>query len=508
MGWTRAQVVNVAKRTGYPVVEAWSSNNQGAMGTVYGPMLHHTATSAAAAGDYPTLRIVRDGRADLKNSLCMYGLGRSGTIYCISEKISWHAGAGNWNGVTDGNGHFAGIEAESDGRAWTAAQLDAYAKLCASILKETGRDTNWMPRHADYALPKGRKTDTSGLDYNALKNKVAGLLAAPTIAAVSYPVYGSIKVKADALKLTASGVEMVLANGWVQFFNGGYGIWAQKGGAEAYAVYGSIFNVYTGLGRENSLLGYPVSDEKASPGGAGRISYFERGVITGNGAWFPVIGALYERYKELGLDAGHLGFPRGAEVRLSGGWAQEFDGGNLYYKDGADKAYPVYGVLLKTWGSAGYQDSNLGWPVEDEVVAPNGWTQRFDRATVFVKNDGLNRGFFLLNAILDKYRALGGPDGLLGWPTSNETADGTGGSYANFDNGAISWHKTTGAYATYGPVRAAWAAGFYETNEYTGYPASDPIHAEDGSWSQKFQHTTITVKPDGTAVFDLTGSFK
>lgn len=172
MGWTRAQVLNVAKRTGFPVVEAWSGHNKGNMGTVYGPMLHHTGSKGS--GDYPTLRVVRDGRAGLENSLSMYGLGKSGTIYCINNYISWHAGAGNWNGVTDGNGHFAGIEAESSGNGtdWTPQQIEAYKRLVASILIETGRDTNWMPMHKEYALPKGRKPDPAGIEIVSFKKDV------------------------------------------------------------------------------------------------------------------------------------------------------------------------------------------------------------------------------------------------------------------------------------------------------------------------------------------------
>lgn len=183
MGWSRDTIKKVAVRTGYPVIEAWSGHNQGAMGTIYGPMLHHTGTSASTPGDYPTLRIVRDGRPGLENSLCMYGLGKSGTIYLINDKISWHAGAGSWNGVTDGNGHFAGIEAEGPG-TWSAAQLDSYQKLVASILIEAGRDINWMPTHAQFALPKGRKTDPTGIDMNAFKAKVQQYLANPGLLGV------------------------------------------------------------------------------------------------------------------------------------------------------------------------------------------------------------------------------------------------------------------------------------------------------------------------------------
>ena len=179
-GWNRDTVRRVAARTGYPVVEAWSSHDRGAMGTVVGPLIHHTGTAVTGA-DYPTLRVVRDGRPGLENSLCMFGLGRSGTVYLVSERLSWHAGPGEYGGVTDGNGHLAGIEAESDGRSWTAEQLDAYPRLVASILLEAGRGPEWTPRHGDYALPRGRKTDTSGLDIAALRATVARYLARPEL---------------------------------------------------------------------------------------------------------------------------------------------------------------------------------------------------------------------------------------------------------------------------------------------------------------------------------------
>lgn len=183
MGWTRDTIRSVAKRTGYPVLEAWSGHNMGLMGSIYGPMLHHTGTPASYAGDYPTLKVVRDGRPGLENSLAMFGIGKSGTIYLINDKISWHAGAGNWNGVTDGNGHFAGIEAEGPG-TWSAAQIDSYQRLVASILLETGRDINWMPTHAQFALPTGRKTDPTGIDMNAFRGKVQQYLANPGLLGV------------------------------------------------------------------------------------------------------------------------------------------------------------------------------------------------------------------------------------------------------------------------------------------------------------------------------------
>ena len=181
MAFTKAQIVRIAKRTGYPVVEAWSGHNAGTMGTVVGPLLHHTATPESVGGDYPTLKVVRDGRPGLENSLAMYGIGRSGTIYCINDKISWHAGVGGWNGVSDGNGHFAGIEAEGPYQEWPEAELDAYEKLVASILIELGRGLDWAPTHAQFANPPGRKSDPYGFDMDRFKRNVQKYLNNPAL---------------------------------------------------------------------------------------------------------------------------------------------------------------------------------------------------------------------------------------------------------------------------------------------------------------------------------------
>jgi LysM repeat protein len=177
---TRDQMRRIAQRTGYPYVEAWSGHNKGAMKAVRGPMCHHTGTAWSAPGDYPTLKVVRDGRAGLENSLSMYGLGKSGTAYLINNKVSWHAGVGAWRGVTDGNGNFAGIEAESDGKNWTPQQVDAYPRLTASILIEVGETTRtWALRHADWA--PSRKVDFGGWPGGpgAFWAKVEGYLANP-----------------------------------------------------------------------------------------------------------------------------------------------------------------------------------------------------------------------------------------------------------------------------------------------------------------------------------------
>lgn len=177
MGLSRVDLANIAIRTGYPVKTAWT-NGHGTMGTILGCVMHHTATPDTYPGDYPSLRVVTEGRSDLPGPLCNFGLGRSGTIYLVTEGIAWHAGVGAYGGTTDGNGHFLGIEAESGGTGfWTPEQLDSYPRLVASILWYIGKGPEWAIRHAKWALPVGRKNDTYGIDMTWFGNKVYGYLS-------------------------------------------------------------------------------------------------------------------------------------------------------------------------------------------------------------------------------------------------------------------------------------------------------------------------------------------
>ncbi|HTF54635.1 MAG TPA: N-acetylmuramoyl-L-alanine amidase [Pseudonocardia sp.] len=140
---------------------------------------HHTADGPT--GEYPSLKVVRDGRADLAGPLCNLGLGRSGTVYVIAAGQAWHAGASAWSGFTDLNDEFLGIEAESCGTKddWTPAQRDAYPRLVASCLYYMSRSAGRFCGHKECALPTGRKIDPAFWDLIAFRTQVGYLLADP-----------------------------------------------------------------------------------------------------------------------------------------------------------------------------------------------------------------------------------------------------------------------------------------------------------------------------------------
>lgn len=170
---------DVLRKAGLTVKEApgWQNRGHGDMGTVQGVLCHHTACHRGTA-DMPSEHVVTEGRPDLQGPLCHLLLGRQGDYEVIAAGKAWHAGAGHWQSVTEGNTHLVGIEAENagDGEPWPAAQLDAYQRGCAAILKHVGANASMCVGHKEWCIPKGRKIDPLGIDMVAFRNRVAELM--------------------------------------------------------------------------------------------------------------------------------------------------------------------------------------------------------------------------------------------------------------------------------------------------------------------------------------------
>jgi hypothetical protein len=130
------------------------------MKSVKGTVCHWTGTpdTTRPAEDYPSLAIVRDGRAGLPGPLCNLGFGRTATVYVVGAGLAYHAGEGYWPGVgADGNGNFLGIEAEEGGDGdWTDAMLDGYPRLCAALGVHYGYPVGMNIGHNEWAGPRKR----------------------------------------------------------------------------------------------------------------------------------------------------------------------------------------------------------------------------------------------------------------------------------------------------------------------------------------------------------------
>lgn len=95
---------------------------------------------------------------------------------------------------------------------------------------------------------------------------------------------------------------------------------------------------------------------------------------------------------------------------------------------------------------------------------------------------------FAATPIATEYQRLGGTAGRLGPAVSPEVCGiRDGGCYQRFRGGDIHWSAKTGARATWGAVKRAWAALGYERGRL-GYPTGgESCGLRDGGCSQSFQ---------------------
>lgn len=156
------------------------------MASVQGIVVHHTATAASAKGDYPSLRVVRDGRPGLAGPLAQLGLGRDGTVYVIAAGLCYHAGKTYY--TWQQNSRAIGIEAEGTGTTpFTDLQLKAYPALCAALCEHYGLATARVESHRQVAYPHYRKTDPYGIDMAQFRSQVAAARTVGPATTVTVP---------------------------------------------------------------------------------------------------------------------------------------------------------------------------------------------------------------------------------------------------------------------------------------------------------------------------------
>jgi peptidoglycan hydrolase-like protein with peptidoglycan-binding domain len=190
MSFSLIWLAQVLKDAGLKVapVQGWETRGRAEMGEVMGIICHHTA--GPLKGNMPSLTTLINGTPSLPGPLSQLGIGRDGTFYLVAAGRCNHAGTGIWKGITSGNTHFIGIEAENTGLPndfpWPQVQLEAYQRGVAAILQHIGKDVSFCAAHKEYATPKGRKMDPD-FDMNAFRMAVSDIMDGTTPAPVLIP---------------------------------------------------------------------------------------------------------------------------------------------------------------------------------------------------------------------------------------------------------------------------------------------------------------------------------
>ncbi|MGH4023878.1 MAG: PKD domain-containing protein, partial [Pseudonocardiaceae bacterium] len=170
-------------------------------------------------------------------------------------------------------------------------------------------------------------------------------------------------------------------------FNSGKSIyWTPATGAQQ--VGGRIFFRWSTLGYEAGFLRYPITDEVATPNGIGRYNHFQGGSIywsPATDAW-EVHGGIRDRWAQTGWENGPLGFPTTNETATPDGVGRfnHFAGsvGSSIYWTSRTGAQEVLGAIRARWQALGWERSYLGYPTSGEFAIPGGRRSNFERGFI------------------------------------------------------------------------------------------------------------------------------
>jgi uncharacterized protein with LGFP repeats/glucose/arabinose dehydrogenase len=261
----------------------------------------------------------------------------------------------------------------------------------------------------------------------------------------------------------------------------------------SHTIAGEIYLAWRALGGEAGPLGYPTTDGTGTPDGQGRFNHFEGGSVY----WHPDTGAYEVRgaikgvWSAMGWEKSVLGYPRTNELSTvdTVGRYNDFQGGSVYWHPDTG-AHEIHGLILARWTELGLERSVLGYPTTNEAATPDGVGRynHFQAGSVYWHP---NTGAYELHgSIKAVWAQLGWEKSVLGYPTTNETATPDGvGRYNHFQGGSIYWHPAAGAHEVHGAILGRWVALGWERS-YLGYPTSNEFTVSGGKRSN-FEHGYI-----------------
>ncbi|SFT44250.1 Pregnancy-associated plasma protein-A [Arthrobacter sp. ov118] len=319
-----------------------------------------------------------------------------------------------------------------------------------------------------------------------------------SILAIAGKAIDSVALATPALGSPASSVACGLrSGGCYRSFQGGSVHWTP--GTGAVATVGAIRASWAALGYENGKLGYPTGKETCGLVGGGCYQTFQGGTIhwsSGTGA-FATLGAIRTAWGSVGYENGKLRYPLANEVcgLLNGGCYQTFQGGTIHWSP-ASGAFATWGAIRATWASLGYEKGRLGYPTGKETcgLVNGGCYQTFQGGTIHWSS--ATGAVATWGGIRATWASVGYEKGKLGYPTAKETCGlVNGGCSQTFQGGTIHWSPATGAFATWGGIRGTWGSLSAEKGKL-GYPTGkETCGLINGGCYQTFQGGTIHWSP-------------
>lgn len=216
---------------------------------------------------------------------------------------------------------------------------------------------------------------------------------------------------------------------------------AQPQAFAQYPIGGRILEEYN----ENRNLGFnygaTLSGEKDAARG-GKFQEFSNANIywhdwVSNSHANTVGGAIFSKWGEKNWEWGDLKYPTTREIHVNGGAFNHFEGGSIYFKNGIG-AHIVWGAIRQKWFDTG-AETNIGFPVTDEVYLPryNGRYNAFENGSIYWS--AASGTHIVRGAIMQTWGAAGYETGNYGYPITDEF-DIPGGKRQIFQGGPIDFY--------------------------------------------------------------------
>ena len=157
--------------------------------------------------------------------------------------------------------------------------------------------------------------------------------------------------------------------------------------------------------------------------------------------------------------------------------------------------------ISEKYASLGGPNGFLGMPTTDELITPDGIGRfrHYQGGSIYWSpRSGVHE---VHGDIRAKWAELGWERSQLGYPTTDETGTPDGiGRFTHFQAGSIYWTPQTGAHEVHGDIRAKWAKLGWERS-YLGFPLTDEASTPDNVWRyNQFQGGFIEWSPQTGAI--------
>lgn len=176
--------------------------------------------------------------------------------------------------------------------------------------------------------------------------------------------------------------------GAYSWFQHGAVYWSAQTGA--HWVVNAVADAWARSGYEQGVLGYPVTDELQAAGGRGVHGWFQRGAVywsPASGAHF-MTGAVLDSWVRQGYETGPLGFPVTDEAATPDGGRMVWAQGGAVYSSSRTGAHWMSGAILDTWARQGYEAGPLGYPTSDPRTSGGTTRVDFERGSISVDRTG------------------------------------------------------------------------------------------------------------------------